>query len=125
MGIELYLLSTTLIGVLAQRLVRLNCQECEMDEITPDHICATLNIGKNKRFKRGTGCYKCHYSSYHGRITEAITPEISRLLIEGRSSKEISLLAQEQGKRALQESVMALARSGKTSIEEVYTLNTE
>ena len=129
MGIENYLLSTTLIGVMAQRLVRVNCPDCISEEEVEPHIRETLNLEPGEKFKRGAGCFKCHYTGYHGRTTVIellpVTPEISRLIIEGRPSKEIAQLAASQGMRTLQQYALDLARQGKTSLEEVYALCTE
>ncbi len=129
MGIENYLLSTTLLGVMAQRLVRVNCPECLTEEEAQPHIRKTLNLEEGEKFKHSAGCFKCHYTGYHGRISVIellpITPEISRLIIEGRPAKEIAELAVNQGMRTLQQCALDLARQGKTSLEEVYALCTE
>ena len=129
MGIENYLLSTTLIGVMAQRLIRVNCPECSTEEDVEPHLRQTLGLKPSETFKRGAGCYKCHYTGYQGRTTVIellpITAEISQLIIQGRPSVEIANLAASQGMRTLQQSALALARQGKTSLEEVYSLYSE
>jgi type IV pilus assembly protein PilB len=129
MGIENYLLSTTLLGVMAQRLVRVNCPDCITEEQVEPHILKTLDIAPDEKFFHGAGCLKCHYTGYHGRAAVIellrITPEISRLIIEGRPAKEITQLAMNQGMRTLQQCALDLARQGRTSLEEVYALYTE
>jgi len=129
MGVESYLLSTTLLGVMAQRLIRVNCPECVTEEKIDLHIRQTLKLGADEKFKRGEGCLKCHYTGYHGRttVTEllSVSNEVSRLIIGGRPAKEIAELAISQGMRTLQENGLELARSGITSIEEVYALCSE
>jgi len=129
MGVENYLLSTTLLGVMAQRLIRVNCPECAVDETLDGHMRETLKLGTDEKFKRGEGCLKCHYTGYHGRttVTEllSVSNEVSRLIIEGRPAKEIADLAVSQGMRTLQQNALELARSGITSIEEVFALCTE
>ncbi len=129
MGIESYLLSTTLIGVMAQRLVRVNCPECSTEEEVEPHIRKTLGLNPGEKFKRGAGCYKCHYTGYLGRTTVIellpVTTEIGRLIIEGRPAVEITRQAVSQGMRTLQKCALDLARQGKTSLEEVYALYTE
>jgi len=129
MGIEHYLLSTTLLGVMAQRLVRVNCPDCTTEEQVEPHILKTLNIAPDEKFFHGTGCLKCHYTGYHGRAAVIellrVSPEISRLIIEGRPAKEITQLATSQGMRTLQQCALDLARQGMTSLEEVYALCTE
>ena len=129
MGVESYLLSTTLLGVMAQRLIRVNCPECISEETLDTHIRETLKLDADEKFKRGEGCLKCHYTGYHGRttVTEllSVSHEVSRLIIEGRPAKEIAELAVSQGMRTLQENALELARKGVTSIEEVYSLCSE
>jgi type IV pilus assembly protein PilB len=129
MGIESYLLSSTLIGVMAQRLVRVNCPDCVTEEQVDPHVRQALGLKEDEKFKRGEGCFKCRYTGYHGRTTVVellpVTPEVSRLIIEGRPAKEIAELAVSQGMRTLPESALDLARRGITSIEEVYSLSTE
>lgn len=129
MGIEPYLLSSTLLGVVAQRLIRVNCRECTEEEPVDPGIRELLNIGEDEKFYRGTGCLKCHYSGYRGRVSViellAVTPEISSLIVKGASAIEITAVAKEQGMRTLQENALEVARTGKTSIEEVYSLYSE
>jgi len=129
MGVESYLLSTTLLGVMAQRLIRVNCLECTVEETLDEQISETLKLGADEKFKRGEGCLKCHYTGYHGRttVTEllSVSNEVSRLIIEGRPATEIADLAVSQGMRTLQQNALELARNGVTSIEEVFALCTE
>ncbi len=128
MGIESYLLSTTLLGVMAQRLVRVNCPDCVVEESAAPHIRKMLNLEASETFQRGAGCFKCHYTGYRGRTTVIellrVTPEVSRLIIEGRPAKEIAEMAVSQGMRCLQQCALELARQGGTSLEEVYSLCT-
>lgn len=126
MGMEPYLLCSTLLGVMSQRLIRLNCPECSAEEIVEPHVRKVLALGAQERFFRGGGCYKCHYTGYQGRIavTELlpVTAEIQDLMLKGRSAREIATVAKANGMRSLQENALALARAGKTSMEEVYAL---
>ncbi len=129
MGIEPYLLSSTLLGVMSQRLVRKNCPDCEAEEHVEEFARRILELGDEESFKRGSGCLKCHYTGYRGRlaVTEllAVTPEIQSLIIDGRPAREIAELAREQGMQSLHQSALELARRGLTSIEEVYALSAE
>ena len=129
MGIEPYLLSATLLGVMAQRLVRLNCRECVTEEVIDPYARQVLKLCTTETFYRGGGCYKCHYTGYQGRaaVVEllAVTPEIQELVVNGRPAREIAAKAEASGMRSLHQSALELARQGKTSIEEVYALSTE
>lgn len=126
MGIEPYLLCSTLLGVLSQRLVRLNCPECSVEEIVEPHVRKVLGLSNHERFFRGEGCYKCHYTGYQGRTVVVellpVTAEIQDLVLRERPAREIAAAARANGMRSLQDNALAVARLGKTSIEEIYAL---
>lgn len=129
MGIENYLLSTTLLGVMAQRLVRVNCPDCITDEQVEPQVRKTLGLEAGETFHRGAGCFKCHYTGYRGRTSViellSLTPELAQMIIAGRPAHELAQKAVSQGMRTLQQAALDLARQGKTSLEEVYALCTE
>ncbi len=126
MGIAPYLLSSGLLGVMAQRLVRVNCEQCKAEEVIDPHVRESLSLEPHEVFFRGAGCYKCHYTGYSGRNTVVellnVTPEISEMIMDERSSREIGARARQQGMQSLRENALELARKGITSIEEVYAL---
>ena len=73
MGVEDYLLASSLIGILAQRLVRVNCKECKAPEIIPvkallDAGFAAEGMGEFIELQRGRGCAKCDLSGYESRL---------------------------------------------------------
>ncbi len=126
MGIEPYLLASTLLGVMAQRLVRLNCVHClEREEVDPA-IRRELGLGPEEAFYRGRGCELCGKIGYQGRTTvcELLTvgPELSQLIAEGAPKHRLLEAAREQGMVSLAENAVALARSGRTSVEEIYSV---
>ncbi len=129
MGIEPYLLSSTLLGVMSQRLVRKNCPDCIAEEQVEPHARLVLGLGEEETFRRGSGCLKCNYTGYRGRlaVTEllTVTPAVQALIIEGRSARDISEVAKGEGMQSLYENALELARKGLTSIEEVYALSTD
>ena len=129
MGIEPYLLSSTLLGVMSQRLVRKNCPDCIAEEQVEPHARLVLGLGEDEKFRRGSGCLKCNYTGYRGRlaVTEllTVTPAVQALIIEGRSARDISEVAKGEGMQSLYENALELARKGLTSIEEVYALSTD
>ena len=126
MGVEAYLLSASLSGVLSQRLVRLNCRHCMQPQLPGPRLVAELVLGREEQFFRGSGCKACHYSGYSGRTTVVellmVTPEMAQLIAEGRPAAEIRTLARHQGMRTLLEGGLAIAREGRTSLEEVESL---
>ncbi len=129
MGVEPYLLSSTLLGVLSQRLVRLNCSHCVEEASDDDEIRKALGIKKSGVFFRGKGCAACDFSGYHGRhaVCEllVITPEIRQLINEGATAQSIKKTAIQQGMVPIFESALELAREARISLEEVYSVRLE
>lgn len=121
MGIEPYLIANTLIGAIAQRLVRLNCSACAEEEEVSKYVFGKFNPG----FKsyRGKGCPSCNRIGYHGRscIEEImpITRGIKRLILDRESSDAIHDLAMEEGMVDLMQNGIARVKEGKTSFEEL------
>ena len=129
MGVEPYLLSSTLLGVMAQRLVRLNCPHCLVEEKVDDFARRSLNLAPNEKFYRGKGCEACNQMGYRGRVTVcellAVTPEIAQLINDGAPMQKIQDMAIAQGMTRLGDNAVALARERKTSIEEVLSVQLE
>lgn len=129
MGVEPYLLSSTLLGVMAQRLVRLNCTRCLMeDEIKPS-VRKKLGLKEDEIFWKGQGCPLCTSTGYKGRANVCelltVTPEISRYVSEGSTARTIRERAISDGMVPLVQNAIELARRGLTSIEEVYAIGFE
>ncbi|MEW6646013.1 MAG: ATPase, T2SS/T4P/T4SS family, partial [Pseudomonadota bacterium] len=129
MGIEPYLLSSTLLGVMAQRLIRLNCPQCLQEEPVDEEVRNVLQVSANEVFHRGTGCSACNYTGYRGRVavTELlpITAEISALINSNACAQAIKDMAIQQGMTTLTRNALALARTGKTSLDEVFAIRLE
>jgi type IV pilus assembly protein PilB len=126
MGVEPYLLSTTLLGTMAQRLIRLNCSECVREEAADPELCKQLGVNGDEVFYRGAGCPSCNHSGYHGRIAVCellpVTSAVRRLIVEGADSQRIKEAAMKDGMMTLTQHALKLAREGKTSLEEVYSI---
>ena len=129
MGIEPYLLTSTLLGVMAQRLVRLNCPHCLAEEEVDHYIRANLNLSPDEKFYRGQGCEACNQMGYRGRATVcellAVTPEIAQLINDGAPTQKLQEVAVAQGMTRLGDNAIALARAYKTSIEEIIAVQLE
>jgi type IV pilus assembly protein PilB len=127
MGIEPFLVSSSVILILAQRLGRKVCQQCREEEKVPVH--ALLKIGfsedeaKTVRCYRGKGCPACNNSGYKGRIAlyevMPISDEIRELILEGASANEIKKAAVRLGMKTLRMSGLSKVKDGITSMEEV------
>jgi len=133
MGIEDYLLSSTIIGILAQRLVRIACPFCRKPYL-PDPVILkemklegqrleSLNIFEVK------GCEKCSSTGYWGRagIFEflEITDSIRRLILEKKDSTIIKEVARKNGMRTLREDGWLKVKQGMTTISEVLRMTQE
>ncbi len=129
MGVEPYLLSSTLLGVMSQRLVRLNCPHCVEEVKGDDEIRKALGLKKSGVFFRGKGCATCDFTGSHGRhaVCEllVITPEIRQLINEGATAQSIREKAIQQGMVPIVESALNLAREARISLEEVYSVRLE
>lgn len=126
MGIEPYLVSSTLLGVMAQRLIRLNCPQCIAEESVDPEARRLLQLPDDETFYKGQGCDSCNNTGYHGRSVVCelleITPETAALINTGATSQAIKQYALAQGMKTLTHNAISLARAKKTSIEEVFSI---
>ncbi|MBP1729895.1 MAG: putative ral secretion pathway protein (Type traffic warden ATPase) [Deltaproteobacteria bacterium] len=131
MGVENFLLSSTVRGILAQRLVRVICPECK--EIDPEkrsaeHL-ALLGVDANVPLYRGGGCEKCTFTGYYGRngIFELliITDEIQKLILKSADSNQITQAARAQGMRSLLQDGVLQVLAGATTLNEVLRVTQE
>ena len=133
MGMEDYLLSSTIIGILAQRLVRVACPYCR-EPYSPDP--AILREMKVDGVHSGEvnifdvkGCEKCSNTGFWGRegIFEflEVTDHIQKLILERRDSNVIKEAARKQGMRTLREDGWLKVRKGQTTISEVLRVTQE
>ncbi len=126
MGVEPYLLSSTLLGVVAQRLLRLNCPHCKAIEEVEPEIRQILKLGEQEIFYKGRGCSSCNNTGYHDRTVVSelleITPDLANLISSGANTQQIKAFAQQQGMKTLTQNAIELARNGTTSIEEVFAV---
>ena len=130
MGVEDYLLASSLLGVLAQRLVRKVCEKCRRSaEITPTVQRELGGDGTPVQVYEGTGCEDCAQTGYRGRsgIFELLlVNDVIRPLILKRSSADIIKDASvQQGMRTLREDGWQKVRTGVTTVAEVVRVTQE
>ena len=122
-----FLITSTLIGILAQRLVRENCTHC-LEEYTPtQEESVALRIPYEKlqlyRFKRGRGCLHCRQTGYVGRIgifeVLPLTDKIRALVTARAGAQELFKVAREEGMRTLREAGIEKIFQGITTVTEV------
>ncbi|MCC6208956.1 MAG: type II/IV secretion system protein [Gammaproteobacteria bacterium] len=120
MGVEPYILASILLGVMSQRLIRLNCPQCSRPPET-GNVAAETGDGQ-----RGAGCAACNFTGYRGRgvICEVlpVTPEIAALINDNVPPATLAGLAREQGMSSLLDQALRLAREGRTSREEALAV---
>lgn len=126
MGVEPYLIGSTLLAVVAQRLVRKNCTHCtEVEPVAEAHL-ASLKLGKDEKFYRGKGCDACGGRGYSGRraVYElmVMTPELQQALHVGVDTQEFQKIAVAGGMKTLTENALAVARTGEISLAEAYRI---
>jgi type IV pilus assembly protein PilB len=127
MGIEAFLVASSIVGVVSQRLLRRVCDNCkEPYEPGPEEVAVFRQHsgGSDKSiFYRGKGCSYCSNTGYHGRIGVyellRITPELRRLIVGWATTEELRRLAVAQGMRTMLREAMALVESDMTTIPEV------
>lgn len=134
MGVEPFLVASSVILAAAQRLCRKICPYCKEDVNIPSKVLAKLTdkvdvFMKRKPFYRGKGCVRCNQTGYLGRVgvleTLLIDDRIKDMIVERRSSDEIETYAVSQGMMTLRESALELFASGITTLEEVIRVTVE
>ncbi len=124
MGVPSFLVSASLAGVVAQRLVRRLCPFCREDYELPDNMCEMLNIPAKSHAFRPVGCNECR-NGYKGRrgIYEimVVDDDLKRMILEGVSNIQLRSEAILRGMKTLRQSGINAALSGHTSFEEVFT----
>ncbi len=126
MGVEPFLLSATLISVVAQRLIRTVCPVCRVKDEPTEEQVRLLKIDESQakpRFSKGKGCPSCKHTGCSGRAAVfeylRVTPDIKRLIGDGACIEDIVGHAQRDGMRTLLQDAMDKLLAGKTSLAEV------
>ena len=123
MGIEPFLLASSLIGVLAQRLARILCPHCKVSSPADAGELEQLGEPGPLMLPRPTGCPECNHSGYRGRtgIYELllIDEELRSLIHQGGDEQQLRKLAQEKGMALLRDDGIAYVKAGKTALEEI------
>jgi type IV pilus assembly protein PilB len=127
MGIEPFLVASSVNLICAQRLVRRICTQCKEDHPTPPEAMVTAGFtpdeSKTVVPKRGKGCERCNGTGYKGRVglyeVMEITEELRELILVGASSLELKRKAVDEGMITLRRSGLRKVIEGVTTIEEV------
>jgi len=133
MGIEPYLIASSLIGIMAQRLVRLNCKYCSKPISPSLHLLKKISLGekdlKEGNFMEGEGCKKCYNEGYYGRtgIFELLVVDdnIRNFILERESSQKIKKYSIEKGMKTLRMDGAEKVKKGLTTVSEVLRVTQE
>ncbi len=128
MGIEPFLISSSVVGILAQRLVRVICDKCKQSYKPTEEISKGLELEGKELFK-GKGCKRCKETGYKGRIgifeLLVINDNIRKLIVDRSQSDVIKKKANESGMKVLRNDGLNKVREGVTTVDEVIKATQE
>lgn len=126
MGIESFLISSTLLGVLAQRLSRKLCPHCKREDFLPVHIAEEIDVPKDKLFSHAVGCKECDYTGYRGRQAVGelfiIDDETKSMMKDGVSDFQIRDAMKKRGMVTISDKLKRMLLEGETSYEEALRI---
>src|SRR5256886_328621 len=134
MGVEDYLLASSLIGILAQRLVRVNCKQCKKPEEGPSAFLqeATFDVsglGDTLELQRGAGCQHCDHTGYESRIgifeLLDINDAMRQLIVKTADATVLKAEAIRSGMRTLKQDGWSKVLAGTTTPDEVLRVTQE
>jgi general secretion pathway protein E len=125
MGIEPYLLASSVLGVIAQRLVRRICPDCKISYAPSVEELRELKLtASDGQICKGKGCEKCFHSGYKGRVglyeLMLLTPQIKRQVLQSQDAEELRRVACADGMTPLFSQGVELVRKGITTSSEVF-----
>jgi general secretion pathway protein E len=130
-GVESFLLSSTIRGILAQRLVRIICPHCKEKDpsaISSEEL-APFGIGADVDLYRGKGCEKCTFTGYFGRtgVFEllVVDDDVRRLILRSADANELRNMARKLGMKTLLEDGAIKVKNGITTVSEVFRVTQE
>lgn len=126
MGIEKYLVTSALTGVVAQRLLKRVCPECSMNHLITEEESKLTGLPVGTTTKVGRGCMNCGNTGYSGRVAiyefVLVTKELRSAILAGTSNDELVEIAKGQGMISLKDSCQELLLNGITSVKEAMRI---
>lgn len=123
MGVAPYMVATSLIGVIAQRLIKVLCPECKKPRMSTEEENELMRIPHSIEIYEPCGCQACNNTGYRGRtaIHEIIhcNSKVSSIIAAGGTKEEIEAAAKEIGTKLLRDNAAELVQAGQTSIDEL------
>ena len=129
-GIQPFLVASSVLAIMAQRLVRKVCPKCRVRYDPPAHILSGLGlrpeVAKKANFMKGKGCSYCNKKGYRGRMgiyeLMIMTPQVREMAFKGESTQNVRKMARKQGMRTLFEDGIVKAIRGITTVDEVLRI---
>lgn len=130
LGVERFLLGTTLLLVVAQRLARRICDSCSVESDPDPEVLEQLDLLADDLadadLRHGTGCVECDGTGYRGRVglyeILRMTPRMRQLIADRGTELQIAALARAEGMRSLRQDALAKALAGVTTLTEVLRI---
>ncbi|MFQ6131894.1 MAG: GspE/PulE family protein [Armatimonadota bacterium] len=124
MGLEPYLLTSSVLGFLSQRLVRRVCPHCKEPFDPPEDLMRRLGVEDARGiFYKGPGCEKCRHTGYYGRIgvfeVLPVTEAVRQAILREAPASDIRRIAVSEGMQTMRDDGLAKAKAGITALEEV------
>lgn len=123
MGVAPYMVATSLIGVIAQRLIKVLCPECKKPRLSTEEENELMGIPQSIQIFEPCGCASCNNTGYRGRtaIHEIIhcNSKVSSIIAAGGTKEEIEAAAKANGTKLLRDNASELVQAGQTSIDEL------
>lgn len=127
MGVEPFLVASSVLGILAQRLVRRICPSCKesyrLDEGAPEQIFIGRFYQKGIVLYRGKGCERCGNTGYYGRLAIhellPLSGEIRNLILQRSSADRLKETARKEGMKTMFEDGMEKVLAGRTTLSEL------
>ncbi len=123
MGVAPYMVATSLIGVIAQRLIKVLCPACKQPIMSTEEESELMGVSQPIQIYKPVGCPECNNTGYRGRtaIHEIIhcTAKVSQIIASGGGKEEIEEAAKNNGTKLLRDNAAELVIAGQTSIDEL------
>jgi len=126
MGVEPFLISSSLLGILAQRLVRVLCEECKEEDVLAENFAEDYNLPKDSTIYKASGCKTCNYSGYSGRrsIGELLVMNdtVKDLLKTTTDEHTIKTTLEAEGLKTISKQLTMMLLWGETSLDEAIRI---
>ena len=126
MSVEPFLISSSLLGILAQRLVRVLCDECKEEDVVAENFAEDYNLHVDAKIYKANGCKSCNYSGYAGRrsIGELLVmnDRVRDLLKTTTDEHTIKMALEEDGLKTISSQLSKMLINGETSLDEAIRI---